>query len=256
MRRCTLLWEETDVKLKVIGFWGGYPAKNEASSGYLIEHDGFSLLVDCGSGVVSQLQNYMNPNDIDAVILSHYHPDHQADVGILQHALLIQQILGKEKKNVPIYAHNKNKYEFDKLTYRDITKGMVYDENQIVKTGPFTISFMKTKHPELCYAMRIEAGEKVLVYTADTAYMDQLIEFAKDADLLLAESNFYSDMDAAKAGHMTSKEAAHIAAAAGVKTLILTHLPHFGDISKLKEEASEVFAGDIYLAESGLEIHL
>lgn len=77
------------MKLTVIGHWGGYPKMGEASSGYLLEHKGFKLLVDCGSAVLSQLQYYLKPTELDAVIVSHYHPDHVADIGVLQHALLI-----------------------------------------------------------------------------------------------------------------------------------------------------------------------
>ncbi len=63
------------MKMTVVGFWGGFPEAGEATSGYLFEHDGFRLLVDCGSGVLAQLQKYITPSDIDAVVLSHYHHD-------------------------------------------------------------------------------------------------------------------------------------------------------------------------------------
>ena len=77
------------MKMTVVGFWGGFPEAGEATSGYLFEHDGFRLLVDCGSGVLAQLQKYITPSDIDAVVLSHYHHDHVADIGVLQYARLI-----------------------------------------------------------------------------------------------------------------------------------------------------------------------
>lgn len=77
------------MKMTVVGFWGGFPEAGEATSGYLFEHDGFRLLVDCGSGVLAQLQKYITPSHIDAVVLSHYHHDHVADIGVLQYARLI-----------------------------------------------------------------------------------------------------------------------------------------------------------------------
>ena len=86
------------MKITVIGFWGGYPAKNEASSGYLLEYGDYRILLDCGSGVLSELQNHMRPEELHAVVLSHYHPDHIADVGVLQHALLIQQLLSGNRR--------------------------------------------------------------------------------------------------------------------------------------------------------------
>lgn len=243
------------MKLTVIGFWGGYPGKNEASSGYLLEYENYSLLLDCGSGVLSQLQNYIKPDELNGVILSHYHPDHNADIGVLQHALLIEKMSGGKVETLPIYGHVKDMLEFNKLTYKDLTKGVAYTSDLPVQVGPFTIRFMETKHPVPCYAMRIEAGDDSLVYTGDTAYIDELVTFAKDANILLAESNFYSDMklDLQTIGHMNAQEAATIARDANVQLLILTHLPHFGDHEQLKKEAGEIFEREIAIAKSGLE---
>lgn len=244
------------MKITVIGCWGGYPAKNEASSGYLLEYEDFRILLDCGSGVLSQLQNHMKPGELDAVVLSHYHPDHVADIGVLQHAALIEQILGSEKKTIPIYGHDLDPSEFEKLTYKDITKGVAYSTDKPLTIGPCTFTFMQTKHPVPCFAMRIEAENRALVYTGDSAYMDELAEFAKDANVLLCESNFYSNMDGTKAGHMTAREAGMLADKADAQLLLLTHLPHFGDLNQLKKEASEVFTREIAIAKSNLEFQL
>lgn len=70
------------MKLTVFGHWGGYPLANEGTSSYLLEEAGFKLLIDVGASAVSIMQNYIDPDDIDAAIISHYHPDHVADVGI------------------------------------------------------------------------------------------------------------------------------------------------------------------------------
>ncbi|MCP3742556.1 MBL fold metallo-hydrolase [Rossellomorea sp. BNER] len=242
------------MKLTVIGQWGGYPKAGEASSGYLLEYDKFKLLVDCGSGVLSFLQTHIDVKELDALILSHYHPDHVADIGVLQHALLIQYHLGEYNRTLPVYAHTEDNASFSKLTYKNLMKGHQYNPNGTMEIGPFSISFLKTKHPVPCYAMRIEAGGKVLVYTADSAYREEFIPFAKDADVLLCESNFYGEMNGANAGHMTSFEAARIAKGASVKQLILTHLPHFGDLNQLVEEASSVFNGKIQLAKKDLTV--
>ncbi len=244
------------MKITVIGFWGGYPAKNEASSGYLLEYGDYRVLLDCGSGVLSELQNHMHPEELDAVVLSHYHPDHVADVGVLQHALLIEQLLSGKKKTVPIYGHNLDELEFKKLTYKEITKGIAYSPNQPIQIGPFTFRFMQTKHPVPCFAMRIEVAGHILVYTGDSAYMEEFVDFAKDANILLCESNFYSDMNGSNAGHMTAREAGVIANKANVQLLILTHLPHYGEHQKLVAEAGEIFTRGIALAKSRLEFQL
>ncbi|WAA11299.1 MBL fold metallo-hydrolase [Fervidibacillus albus] len=239
------------MKLTVIGFWGGYPNVNEASSGYLMEHDGFRLLIDCGSGVLSKLQKFIKPVDLDACIITHYHPDHTADIGVLQHAFLIHGYMTGEKKQLPIYGHPFDKQGFSTLTYKGITKGIAIDLNDELRIGPFSVTFLETKHPVLCYALRLEVGGKTFVYTADGAFSPELVDFSKGADVLLAESNFYAGMDAKKSGHMTSEDAGRLAKLANVGRLILTHLPHFGTQENLVQEASTVYNGPIELAGTG-----
>lgn len=237
-----------DMKFTVIGYWGGYPKADEASTGYLLEHNGFKLAIDYGSGVLSKMQKVLKPEELDAVILSHYHPDHTADIGVLQHARLIQGFLGSKSECLPIYGHLEDEYEFSKLTYKHITKGIGYQPLQTLTIGPFDVQFLQTDHPVPCYAMRIEADGKSLVYTGDTSYKEQLVSFSEDADLLVCECNFYGSQDGKNAGHMTSFDAGTLANNANVKKLLLTHLPHYGELEQLKKEASEFYSGPIELA--------
>jgi ribonuclease BN (tRNA processing enzyme) len=244
------------LKLTIVGCWGGYPKINEASTGYLLEHEGFKLMVDFGSGVLAKLPNYVQPEELDALILSHYHPDHVADIGVLQHARLIQGFLGKKSPQLPIYGHTKDKQEFAKLTYKNITKGIAYDPQKKLKAGPFTIEFISAVHPVPCYAMRIEAGGKSLFYTADTSFKEEFIPFASGVDLLLSECNFYGSQDGKGAGHLNSYDNGRLAKAARVKQLVLTHLPHYGELEQLVTEAAEEYNGPITLAKEGLEFTL
>ncbi|AEV18064.1 Metal-dependent hydrolase [Geobacillus thermoleovorans CCB_US3_UF5] len=243
---------EPKMKVTVIGYWGGFPAANEATSAYLFEHDGFCLLVDCGSGALAKLQNYTAVENLDAVIISHYHYDHIADIGPLQYARLIHKNLGADLPVLPIYGHVEDEAAFSRLTHSGITEGIAYDPNGTLAVGPFSITFMKTVHPVPCYAMRITAGGKTVVYTADSSYIPEFLPFAKGADLLICECNFYAGQNAAPAGHMTSEEAAAIAEGARVGELWLTHLPHVGRHEQLVEEAGRTFRGVIRLARTGL----
>ena len=240
--------------LTIIGFWGGYPGKKEASSGYLIEHEGFKLLLDCGSGVLSQLQEYIKPSELDAVLLSHFHTDHIADIGVLQHALLINRMLGNEKPSLPIYAHTKDSTAAERLSYKTDTMWEPIVENHSFQVGPFLVKAIETKHSVPCYAYMIEAEGRKLAYTADTAYFPELSSFFKEAHVLLSECNFYEGMDAEKAGHLTSVQAGKIARDAAVQTLVLTHLPHFGDHDDLVKQAGQIYKGDILVAKTGLQI--
>lgn len=238
------------MKVTVIGYWGAFPKKNEATSCYLFEHDGFRLLVDCGSGALAQLQNVIDIEQIDAVIISHYHHDHVADIGPLQYARLIKKNLGAHLPELPIYGHSFDRDGFARLAHKGVTKAVAYDPNDELHIGPFTITFMPTEHPAVCYAMRICAGEKTVVYTADSSYLPEFVPFAKHADVLICECNFYAGQQAKQAGHMTSEEAATIARDAGVKTLLLTHLPHFGNVEQLVDEAKTIFHGDVHIAKT------
>ncbi len=204
-----------------------------------------------GSGALLKLQNYINIGDINAVILSHYHTDHIADIGVLQHAKLVEYYTTDNDAVLPIYGHNEDYDAFMRLNH-DYTEAVSYHPNETMKLGPLFIRFLKTKHSVPCYGMRITDGDSSIVYTADTAFQEEWIPFSKDADLLLADTNFYANMDAASAGHMTSEEVGTIAKSANVKEVILTHLPHFGNHESLITEAKTVFSRKVTLAYEGL----
>ncbi|ANC75973.1 MBL fold metallo-hydrolase [Fictibacillus phosphorivorans] len=239
------------MKLTVIGYWGGYPGTGEATSGYLLQSGGYNLLIDCGSGVLSQLQKYIQPEKLDAVVLSHYHADHVADVGVLQYSRLIQSFLQKGIQTLPIYGHDKDQDGFRSLTHGTTTKGYAYHPDEVLKVGPFTITFQLTKHAAVCYAMRITDGKHTIVYTADTALIPELVPFSRYADLLIAECNFYKGMDGSGPGHMTSEDCGKLAHESEARELLLTHLPHFGQLSQLVTEAKEVYNNKVELASSG-----
>lgn len=239
------------MKLTVVGYWGGYPAEGEATSGYLLQHNNFNLLIDCGSGVISNIQKYIKIEDLSSVIISHYHHDHIADIGPLQYACLIKSKLGQFSGPLNIYGHTYDRENFEKLEMPPYTNAVSYSGCDNIKLGPFDISFIKTRHPVACFAMRIGAMGKDIVYTADGSISKELIDFSRNADLLICECNFYSGQDGSISGHMNSTDAANIAKKAAVKRLLLTHLPHFGNHNELIEDAMSHFSGKVDIAESG-----
>src|SRR5690625_2457507 len=142
------------MKITIVGFWGGYPAKNGATSSYLVEKDNFTLMIDIGSGALSKVQNYKSVSEINAVIVSHYHHDHVADIGVLQYAYLVHNQLNKRHELLPIYGHQEDEQGF-KLLSHDYTTGIPYDPNESLEIGPFKIEFLKTNHSVPCYGMKI-----------------------------------------------------------------------------------------------------
>lgn len=240
------------MKVTILGYMGGFPSSDGASSSYLLEKDDFTILLDIGSGGLMTYQKYKTVTDLDAVLVSHYHADHIADIGVLQHALLVHSFITDTQKIVPIYGHTENRKVFRRLTHK-YTKAIAYAENETLKIGPFFIRFLKTKHSVPCFGMRITDGNSTIVYTADSAYQDSWIPFCKDADLLIADCNLYAGQDGGKSGHMTSTEVAQIAKRSKVKELLLSHLPHYGEHDDLVTEAQTVYNGKVQLAFEGFE---
>ena len=231
------------MKLTALGVWGGYPTRDAGTTSYLLQsEEGFNLLLDAGSRAVTELEHELSPNDLDATILSHYHEDHIADLGALRQYRQLQTV---KPQILPIYGHQENEYEFSKLSLENVSEGIAYDVENGTSVGPFDIQFLKTVHPVICYAMRIveRATGQVLIYTGDTGYFAELVDFSKDADILLADVYFFKDK-VKMPNHLSSVEAGEIAAQANVKKLVLTHLPQVGDLQVLREEAQEA-AGNI-----------
>ncbi|WP_438315282.1 MBL fold metallo-hydrolase [Sporosarcina sp. FA9] len=239
------------MKIIPIGIWGGYPKANEATSSFLIEHEGFHCLIDCGSGVLASLQNYLPLEKIDAVVISHYHADHIADIGSLQYSRLIQFYLNNPSPVLPIYGHRQDEENFAKLSYKERTIGVEISEDETVEIGPFTVSFCRTIHPAYCLAMKFTVGENSIVLTADTEWRDELVDFARNADVLISEANLFEEHIGVAPGHMGGSEAGKLAAQANVKQLMLTHLPLHGNVEEILEAAVQEYKGPTELAKVG-----
>ncbi|MBL1227565.1 MBL fold metallo-hydrolase [Enterococcus sp. BWR-S5] len=246
------------MKITVLGCLGAYPYKGQGTSSYLLEADGFRLLLDAGSTTLINLEEHIDPLELDAVILSHYHHDHIADLGVLQYYRQLYPVQ-TPIPILPIYGHTEDAAHFSGLTLEGVSKGIPYFEAEELKLGPFLVTFMKTIHPVPCYAMRFveERTGKVFVFTGDSGYLDTFIDFAENADVFLADTYLFEGNEKHHA-HFTSKESGEIAKAAGVKKLILTHLPQHGSLDLLKEQAQTAAGSQVsvQLAEKDLVIDL
>ncbi|KLI74821.1 MULTISPECIES: MBL fold metallo-hydrolase [Lacticaseibacillus] len=245
------------MKLTVLGYLGGYPDAGHATSTYLVESGDYHLLMDLGSGGLLALEKVFDPLQLDAVLLTHYHHDHTADVGVLQYYYQLRK--GDKKVSpLPIYGHTMDPLNFGSLTFGPYTQGMGYSADSTLHLGPFTITFLETQHPVPAFAVRIvESGtNKVLVNTSDTRYFSGLAAFAKNADLLMADTNFLADQPTPR-WHLTAPEAGQLAKDAGVKQLLLTHLPQQLDLDTLKQQAAKQAVGiPILLATDDLTINV
>ncbi|MDR0614704.1 MAG: MBL fold metallo-hydrolase [Lactobacillales bacterium] len=230
------------MKLTILGCLGGYPYQDQGTTAFLLQAKGYNLLIDCGSRAVTELEHHLSPLCLDAVILTHYHHDHIADLGVLQQYL---QLWSKDDPDwdgqiLKIWGHTEDEFHFNSLTMPNVSIGKSYKKDDLKKIGPWDVTFMRTRHPVLTFALHLLERDtgKVLVFTGDSGYLDDFCEFAKNADVLLADTYFFTETKHAPT-HLTAKEAGKIAAKARVKKLILTHLPQHGDLERLKKEAKE-----------------
>lgn len=236
------------MKLTVIGPWGVYPKANSASAGHLVSSGDHHLLLDCGSGVLSVALNYVPITALSAVVLSHHHIDHTADVGSVVAGRMVARRNGAQVDTLPIYCNQQQEAEAIRLEH--VAEGRFYDENSCLEIGPFRIRFLATQHSIVSHAIKVEAEGKSLVYTGDTRCFAELEEFVRDADLFLCDSFIYNPGELK--GHMTATEAGHVAERAGAKHLILTHLPHHGDLKQQLANAQAEFSSPVELAATGL----
>jgi len=237
------------VKLTVVGCSGSGPGPKSPASSYLVEHDGYRVLLDLGNGAFGPLQGHADPASIDAVFLSHLHADHCLDVAPF---VVWHRYAGpKTRSLVPLYAPVGAErrlalaYDGDGDTLTDVFDFVPVGPGSFT-LGPFEVTLARTEHPVECYAIRLAVDGRSLVYTGDTGPCSRVVELARGADVLLAEAAHAPGPDLPKGLHLTGREAGEHAAAAGVGRLLLTHIPAWVD------EIGQLFAASAVFSETEL----
>ncbi len=232
------------MKLTVVGCSGSGPGPSSPASCYLVEHDGFRLLLDLGNGAFGSLQGLVDPGTIDAVFLSHLHADHCLDVApfVVWHRYSGRSSGGQVPLHAPAGAERRLALAYDGED-ADLTD--VFDFQVVTvgtsTIGPFTVRTARTAHPIECHAIRLTVDGRSLVYTGDTGPSERVVELARGADVLLAEAAHPPGPGLPAALHLTGREAGEHAAAAGVGRLLLTHVPAWVDEIGQLFTASAVF---------------
>lgn len=219
----------------------------------------FRLVVDLGPGAFGSLYGLIDPATVDAIAISHLHPDHCIDLCAFHIASRYAptapwrpvQLYGPPGTPARISrAHDPSPAgdEPDDLTATFSFRAWEPDQ----QVGPFTISTALLAHPVPMYGMRIATSSAVLTYSGDTGPTPALVELARDADLLLCEAAFVEDADNPADLHLTGRQAAEHAAAAGARRLMLTHIPPWHRPEVAAAEAAPHFTGTVELARRGL----
>lgn len=243
------------MKVTVIGMWGGFPKVDGPCSGYLVEHKGEKVLLDCGSGVATHLGKYTDVNTLRHMVISHRHYDHASDVGVMMFSRLINTITKKTDLSLTIHEPYKevSRLHPDPVKY---SKFKSYKEDTVLKFGEMRVRFLEMNHPVKTFAMKISVGDKKLIYTADGTLSDELKEFSKGAELLITECSLYAWADGEGSGHMNITDCIELAEASSAKETVLTHLPHYGDVEELLETAKASGLENVRLAYPGMTIEI
>ncbi|MCR3922545.1 MAG: MBL fold metallo-hydrolase [Firmicutes bacterium] len=159
-----------------MGCYGPYPAAGQNCSGYLVEDEAAVVLLDCGSGVLSRLRHFVEPWELNAVILTHLHSDHMADVLIIRYALLIKRL---QEAGLPllVYAPAQPKEEFSRLAYKNVVQSKPLSSNTTLTIGTMRFTFTPAVHAITAYMITVESGGKKLVYSGDTEYFPRMHGF-------------------------------------------------------------------------------
>lgn len=260
------------MKLTIIGCSGSFPGPESPASCYLLsaEHEGrtWRIVLDLGNGALGKLQQHMALEELDAVCLSHLHPDHFMDLCGL-HVAIRWRPGGWPGDRVPVYGPAATAERIVNAYGIDPEPGMDPDfdfrswaPGRSETVGPFTITPVPVRHPiDEAYALRVEVSggsgsalrTETLTFSGDTDACEGLVEAARDADLFLCEAAFEDGRDDHIEGvHLNGARAGEMAARAGVGRMLLTHVPVWTSKKVLLEHARRSYDGDLAVAVGGV----
>lgn len=256
------------MKLTIVGCSGSFAGPDSPASCYLLQAndaDGrrWSLIMDLGSGAFGPLQKYVNPSDLDAVLISHLDPDHCVDLAGLR---VWRHYHPTDTQNsIPVYAPTAGGTFMaqlagagEELEPSEVLLHEPWQPSEPLEIGPFTVLVERVNHPVEAYGMRITApssrhqDERVtLCFSGDTDDCPELDLLAAQADLLLIEAGFCDTRNSPPDIHLTGRTAGQVAQRNGVHRAVLTHIPPWNDAQIALAQARETYAGPVELAKPG-----
>jgi ribonuclease BN (tRNA processing enzyme) len=259
------------MRIMVLGKSPAWQDAGGACSGYLIEEAGTTVLLDCGNGVFGKLREQVDYTDVDAVVISHLHADHFIDLVPYSYALL----LTPRQQPVPVAGHpGTDDPARPRLvappgslqTFRNVVGSWgdeqlieqafeleEYDTDSTVEIGPLTATFAEVPHFVRTHAVNLVSSETGGRFTfgADCRPCEELIEVARDTDLLFVEATLPRPERTGVRGHLTPSEAGDHARRAGAKRVVLTHISDELDAEWAREEGAAAYGGAVEVARAG-----
>ncbi len=244
------------MELVIIGCWAPYPPAGQACSGYLLKDQQTNILLDCGHGVVSGLGNHIDLGAIDAVVISHFHPDHYVDLYAMRHFIRAAMVQGHRSKPLKVYlpGNPEDKYSYfaslSELEVIELKSGLC----QVI--GSLQIKFHEMLHTVTSFGIEVSNGSTSFFYSGDTAFGAEVQQAAQNADILLLETSMLikDSAYAQQALHLTTREAAEIAQNSRAELLIATHFWPGYDINQLEQEITAIYKKELKMANTGLHL--
>ncbi|MFR9673837.1 MBL fold metallo-hydrolase [Streptomyces sp. TR06-5] len=247
------------MKLTVVGCSGSFPSAESPCSSYLLEADGFRLLLDLGNGALGELQRHCGLYDLDAIALSHLHADHCIDMcgyfvaryyrhdGGRCPALPVYGPAGTAQRLTAAYGDTSPAAMHEAFDFRTLHPGGTHD------IGPFTVRAERVRHPVEAYGFRLTHRDtgRTLTYSGDTGPCNEIDALAAGADLFLCEASFTHGKEDIPDLHLTGRQAGECAERAKARRLLLTHIPPWTDARTNLRDAKQAFHGPVELARPG-----
>jgi ribonuclease BN (tRNA processing enzyme) len=252
------------MKLTILGSGTVAPSGTRNSAGYFVELPDARVMMDCGAGTVHALARYGLPwEQITHLFISHFHVDHVGELAALLLAFRHGMTTDRSAPFTIVGPRGLDrvmdglKLAFGSTLFDTtfpLTVRMLSPGEQIELGGESTLSVMKTPHTPESLAIRIESRGRVLCYTGDTAYDEDLARFFQGADVLISECSFREPLEGVP--HLSISEAALLASQAGVSKLIVTHFYFDVDEAVLENEMKAAYTGEVIVGSDGLTVEV
>jgi ribonuclease BN (tRNA processing enzyme) len=258
------------VRITVLGKSPAWQDAGGACSGYLVQADGLTLLMDCGCGVFAKLRDHCDYTDVDVVLISHLHADHILDLVPYASALTYaprQQPVpvggfpGTDDPARPrLIAPAGAAVCFNRICAgTGMREGHVenafdlceYGPDDAFDLGPLDVRFTSVPHFVQTNAIELREGDRRFTFGADCAPNEALCEFAHDTSLLLIEATLPRPERDGSRGHLTPGEAGAHGRRAKARRLAITHFSDEMDESWVRVEAEAAFGGPVEVAHEG-----
>ena len=237
----------------VLGCSGSYAAPGNPCTGYLVRSDSTAVLLDCGPGTLGPLQEAIDLADVSAIVTTHCHPDHWLELPVIRNVF----IWFVPRSNVPVYGTAETRAMDRAITVlrsgkSDPLAWTVIDATSEVTVGDQRWSFATTDHPVETLAVRVDSGDRSFAFSSDSGPGWDFRSLGEGIHVAMCDASHGCEHEDEGIPHMSARQAARAAVAAGAERLVLTHLAPGCDPGAQLAEAGEVFAGEVDVARPGL----